>query len=55
MQKDFNILLEWFTAYKLSVNAEKTKVMMFSNGRAQLTGGDLKINMEDVTLEEVSF
>ncbi len=43
MQADFDRLLKWFHANKLSIDAKKTKVCVYSSRRSQLNNDPIKI------------
>ena len=51
LQNNFNNMLNWFAINRLSLNANKTKVMMFCSQRSALRNQELCIASGDIKLE----
>ena len=53
LQNNFNNILNWLAVNKLSLNANKTKVMLFCSNHHRLKNHKLHITIGDTTLEQV--
>ena len=51
LQHDFGVLLNWFTANKLSLNVDKTKSMLFCGKHSHLCNFSLNINSNSIAIE----
>ena len=53
LQSEFDYLLKWFHANKLSINAKKTKICVYCSKRSQLKNDPIEIRIGNEILEEV--
>ena len=53
MSADFLHLDEWFSVNKLKVNADKTKVMLFTHPRGTLKNAEINVTLDSTELESV--
>lgn len=47
---ELKLVAEWFRAYKFTLNLEKTYYVLFKSHRKNCSRGQLKLNIEGVTI-----
>ncbi len=53
LQTNFNTVLDWLAVNKLSLNTDKTKIMLFTSQRSSIRNENLRITSGGMNLEQV--